>query len=369
MEKKSILDAPKPIINAAYVEGYAGGMTQTMSSPRVPIVLGSVPRNAILDMDFEQVQFVMELEKEFPEFKKMDPNGRAEFIQGKIEKFRTKMEEEKRKSRDLSEQIDQLKYESSILEGLSEWASQLRMEKPDGPSFRKMRQAVANGDVVYLAKKLYTKMPSQDFEKNVFRFAEIMLIEHNWASAFKSADISDAVVKLPYDVCAFEFRFSGRPVIALATQFDTDIAFCPALSYGDTWVISEFVLPVNGFDFQSKYSTTDNIWTVFEQMALQIRAACIALDAEVAVSEIVRQPHTSTRGANNYQALKNYHVVSLANRGLRVLPMAESTETGRRIRLHFRRGHWRHFESHKTWIKWMLVGDPDLGFVDKHYKL
>jgi hypothetical protein len=33
------------------------------------------------------------------------------------------------------------------------------------------------------------------------------------------------------------------------------------------------------------------------------------------------------------------------------------------------RGHWRHYERHKTWIKWTLVGDPDLGFVDKHYRL
>lgn len=37
--------------------------------------------------------------------------------------------------------------------------------------------------------------------------------------------------------------------------------------------------------------------------------------------------------------------------------------------MHFRRGHWRHYQDHRTWIKWCLVGDPDLGFVDKHYKL
>jgi len=31
--------------------------------------------------------------------------------------------------------------------------------------------------------------------------------------------------------------------------------------------------------------------------------------------------------------------------------------------------HWRHFENHKTWIKWHLRGDPCLGFIDKHYRL
>ena len=363
MEPKSVLDAPKSVIDASYVEGYVAGLTKTMSSTFALKTKAGLP-----DCDFEAMNKILEFEKEFPELKQMSTQARREFMQGKMSELCEKMEEEKRKNRDISKEIDQLKHESSILEGLTGWAGSLHMEKPDGPSFRKMRQAVANGDVVYLAKKLYTKMPSQDFEKEVFRFAEIMLIEHDWASAFKSADIGDAVVKLPYDVCAFEFRFSGRPVIALATQFDTDIAFCPALSYGDTWVISEFVLPVNGFDFQSKYSTTDNIWTVFEQMALQIRAACIALDAEVAVSEVIRESHLSNHGKNAHQQLKPYHVVSLARRGPRPLPNGNH-DAGRRVRLHFRRGHWRHFEAHKTWICWMLVGDPDLGFVDKHYKL
>jgi hypothetical protein len=52
------------------------------------------------------------------------------------------------------------------------------------------------------------------------------------------------------------------------------------------------------------------------------------------------------------------------------LPAADGErEPGRKKRLHFRRGHWRHYETHKTWIKWMLVGDPDLGFIEKQYRL
>jgi len=33
--------------------------------------------------------------------------------------------------------------------------------------------------------------------------------------------------------------------------------------------------------------------------------------------------------------------------------------------------HWfdSHLEFVKTWIRWMLVGDPDLGFIDKHYRV
>ena len=42
-------------------------------------------------------------------------------------------------------------------------------------------------------------------------------------------------------------------------------------------------------------------------------------------------------------------------------------ETGKR--LHFVRGHWRRYEEHKTWIRWRLRGDPDLGFIDKSYRI
>lgn len=38
-------------------------------------------------------------------------------------------------------------------------------------------------------------------------------------------------------------------------------------------------------------------------------------------------------------------------------------------RLHFRRGHWRHYEGFKTWVRWCLVGNPDLGFIDKEYRI
>lgn len=67
--------------------------------------------------------------------------------------------------------------------------------------------------------------------------------------------------------------------------------------------------------------------------------------------------------------LADYHVVMLAHRRrLEPLPRDPGAEVTRK-RLHFRRGHWRHYANHKTWIKWMLVGDPDLGFVDKEYRL
>lgn len=100
----------------------------------------------------------------------------------------------------------------------------------------------------------------------------------------------------------------------------------------------------------------------------QIKAACIALDAQVAEATTVREAH-SRSGGGSPQPLKAHHIVSLARRTARPASLGDGSGSGRRKRLHFRRGHWRHFEAHKTWIRWMLVGNPDLGFVEKEYRL
>lgn len=70
--------------------------------------------------------------------------------------------------------------------------------------------------------------------------------------------------------------------------------------------------------------------------------------------------------------MKRISVVSLTRRE-HVLPRSRAEfdpdREVRHVRMHFRRGHWRHYQEHRTWIKWMLVGDPDLGIIEKHYRL
>lgn len=47
---------------------------------------------------------------------------------------------------------------------------------------------------------------------------------------------------------------------------------------------------------------------------------------------------------------------------------AESVPTGRKVKFHIRRAHWRTYEDGKRIrIGWMFVGDISLGFVDKDY--
>ncbi len=322
--------------------------------------LGKWKAGSLSFEDFEHYQAILE---KYPHVKAMDNDARYKFFVEKRTEIQREISQLNRREIDLK----LITHKKEILEVLIDWSLNLKIERPDGVSFRKMRKAFAEDRTIYLDKSLCGITPKLDFEKEIFRFAEILLIEHDWASAFKDTDLADSVVKLPYDVCAFEFKFSDRPVIVLATQFGTDIAFTPMVLINDSWVVTEMTARI-GDVFEEDRSPDGALIRLFNEVSLQIHAACISLDAEVAKAEVVREPHTGGHGRNAHQPLKPYHVVSLARRGPRPLATV-GTETGRRVRLHFRRGHWRHFEAHKTWIKWQLVGSPDLGFIDKHYKL
>ncbi len=42
-----------------------------------------------------------------------------------------------------------------------------------------------------------------------------------------------------------------------------------------------------------------------------------------------------------------------------------------RMRAHFRRGHWRKLNGRDecVWVRWCIAGDPELGFINKMYRL
>jgi hypothetical protein len=318
-------------------------------------------------LSYEYFQAYEAILEKYPQVKTMDRDAQYKFFIERKNEIIREVAERNREDQKLEKDLKNIQTKKIAIETLLDWGTDLKIQRPDGVSFRKMRKAFAEDRTIYLDKSLHGVTPKLDFEKEIFRFAEILLIEHDWAAAFKNADLADSVVKLPYDVCAFEFQFSDRPVIALATQFGTDIAFTPVVLIDDWWVTTDITGCI-GQNYADDNSRDAAYIRLFAEIDRQIRAACISLDAEVAKAEVVREPHTGQHGRNSHQMLKPYHVVSLARRGARPLASV-GTETGRRVRLHFRRGHWRHFEAHKTWVKWCLCGDPDLGFIDKHYKL
>lgn len=184
---------------------------------------------------------------------------------------------------------------------------------------------------------------------------QTFVVKHDWASAFEGADGMAEEFKLPYDLCAFEFRLSGRTVIAVAVEVDDKRQFTAFTEIGELWC---------GFNVgeESESKATRFVYS-------QIRAICIALDADVAIHTVVRAPArlNEKRAKAGKVALRDFHVVDLARKHRIANPT--HGDGGTKKRLHFRRGHWRHYETSKTWVKWCLVGDPDLGFISKHYSL
>lgn len=68
------------------------------------------------------------------------------------------------------------------------------------------------------------------------------------------------------------------------------------------------------------------------------------------------------------------HVLTVNVPTMRAMARREPVGTHESPALHWRRGHWRTLHrgtelETRTWIKRMLVGDPDRGFISKTYKL
>ncbi len=242
---------------------------------------------------------------------------------------------------------------------LRRWAVSPKLQRARGTVFHKLRAAARPNNQASRpdVPDDYMQFMGSLVEHGDF---QIFIVEHDWAAAFKNADQLDVDltgVKLPYPLSIFEFVISGRRVCVAARQNE-----------GDPELFAFVQLP---FAWSHLSLASPHMISVNAMVRDQLRAIAIALDARIAVTEVVRAPFrlNRTRERAKKAPISAYHVVKLARRD-RPDPLPESAPTTRAgVRLHFRRGHWRHFETHKTWINWTLVGDPDLGFIDKHYRL
>ncbi len=182
--------------------------------------------------------------------------------------------------------------------------------------------------------------------------AAVFLVNHDWDKFISGINPSDEEIRLPSDSCIFEFSFPNLYVIYWINSASEHFIF----SY--MWKL-----------WSGAYSPVPHQFTIHKLLWSQIKALCVALDAEVAETEMIRAPTFLNRKRikKGRTPLNDYHVVNLAKRHKIANP--HGGHSGTKYRLHFRRGHWRHYEDHKTWVKWCLAGDADLGFVDKHYTM
>lgn len=197
--------------------------------------------------------------------------------------------------------------------------------------------------------------------------AKTFVVKHDWCSVLGEVVNTDQFV-MPFPVCAFEFKVNGRLFIVLiestdGQELDVNTRCATFFTESTMGVWSAFDASIDG---------PSKLHPVFQFLMSQVLAVCAMLEASVAEHAVIRQPAAlnKKREKTGKLPLYDYHVVDLSKRHRAERSNNAPTETGRHgVRMHVRRGHWRHYATSKTWIKWMLVGDPSLGFVEKEYKL
>jgi len=279
--------------------------------------------------------------------------------------FLSRLKEEVEEDRAAAEKKSWQEAKAEFRSAVSAWkADGFRLQKPGGSAAHRFVEARRANRVRCLSAE------QSQVLAQIGQIAPIpFVIEHDWAAAFANAiEMSEGEYPLPYDEVLFEFRINNHIVALYAGAAGTAIMLEAKLNWLILAASNEQISAQTTAGFSADIPTTNLI----ELLLRQVRAVCIALDADVITTETVRAPQklNKARAQRGKPPLADYHVVRLNRRGRAVaLPDEHEPTKHRSPRLHFVRGHWRHYETHKTWIKWHLRGDPDLGFIDKHYRL
>lgn len=259
--------------------------------------------------------------------------------------------------KELLEVIESIEKTKTILNcamEIKEWIGHTacKIESNECSRVHQLFEAIKRGELIGAELDVKTMVPTDAMD-----LSQVFVVKHDWYGVLaEQVEASEGDVMLPYDQCIFEMVINGRCVIVWTGQTEGEKPrACPFVQIDGKWYCGSEVDTFKGGPLHFAW--------------LQVVGVCIALDAEVATHEVQRAPVAlnKKRESNGKYPLKDFHVVDLSKRH-RVSTGAPSG-THKSPRMHFRRGHWRHFEQSRTWIRWMLVGNPDLGFVDKRYRL
>lgn len=218
-----------------------------------------------------------------------------------------------------------------------------------------------------------------------------LVVGHDWSAALPALSI-EKVFSMPAPVMSFEFKISGRRVLAHLTADTTTEDGVPMKTdtsmgvfyeaWDGTWCScgSDGALDLNPDSFLTREDGTmraENAmqetllseWGVFTAfVSKQVVSICIAMEAEIAEAEKVSIPEKLNRNRVRQGKLPigDFHLVTLARKHRRSTSAAGVYKGV--VKLHFRRGHFASYDSGRVWRKWSLVGNPDLGWVEKLYR-
>lgn len=240
------------------------------------------------------------------------------------------------------------------------------LERPSTTFAHHLRDALRKNDFVNVQRER-GKSEGADYESQIFAQAKYFLVQHDWAAAFRGAgDYDEGEFHLPFEICVFEFKISGCRVVVAAFENEDGIKITPIIETPAGWTIIGYVFNLEMKPEEER--TKEPAFNLLRMLVEQLRAVCIALDAEVADTVLTETPPKLNRAREKSRKapISDHHVIYLSHRHH---GHGTGEGIGTKRRLHFRRGHWRHYEERRTWIRWTLVGNPDLGFVDKQYRL
>jgi hypothetical protein len=211
--------------------------------------------------------------------------------------------------------------------------------------------------------------------KALFDEAEIFLIEQEYSKFIENKEeLMGAEWRLPFERCCFEFRFvfdkaklhflcvteesAGQKQYRFFVEVRAEGQECwAALEKGEHGEFNDLA-----------HSSDPVRFAAFIEN--EIRAICVLIDAEVLERQQERVPHllNEARERRGKLPFYSFHTLRL-RRAVRYVGAEFAGERAKNSpRLHLRRGHWRHFPTFKTWVRWTVVGDPSRGFVDKAYR-
>lgn len=254
---------------------------------------------------------------------------------------------------------------------LKEWmARPPKLEKADGSALHRMVAAMLGSRLIWMLSPADTDPARQ---LTGVTQMQSFVVQHDWASAFKGAEEYEAGdFELPYDLNCFEFRITGKRVCGVIRAVGGQKEISTIVETRNCWAMPILPFHLKDGTWQPIVDDADLTFNHLPAfMAEQIRAVCISLEAGVAAADVVTisDKLNAARVKRGKEPMPDYRVVRLMRTpAIGTGHTHEGSHTKKR--LHFRRGHWRQLsETRRVWVRWCLVGNPDLGFIEKEYRL
>lgn len=332
----------------------------------VPIPKGYRGHGSMMVLQYMGVEYpeLNALRRQMDELETQPPS------RAKVEKAKSIREELRKIAESNAEELKELDFKRDTIEWYLKWLEGGgRLEKNDCSRLHQLVESMHDRRVVTFKEELmeenavsamlvpFLMAPTEEDKRQT----GVFVVQHAWSSLIE--DPGDPV-RIPFPISVFEFRVSNATVIFVAATKEGDDEGEPTTcafvqTPGGVW------LTVGASIDGAKYDSE-----VHDRMWKEVRAICISLEVNVLTHAVVRAPSAlnQKRERSGKTPLRDYHLLNLARR-YRVTNPSGGHVPGHHKRLHLRRGHWRHYPDHKTWIKWTLAGDPALGFVEKDYAL